>query len=246
MVERLYLMQAGRCKVDRSVLEPEAPRGDVLRIPVWMYLVRSRDGIFLVDTGMPDEALGRPGYFDGTEDEGLILPEMGRTDRMEGVLSRVGLTPGDVTAVISTHWHFDHAGGNRRLRSTPILVHPAEREAARAGAYPPECKDPDLDYRDAGDGDEPTPGLRLLHTPGHTPGHLSLLVTLPSGPILLAVDAVYTEANWNGAPGAARDPAASRASLERLKKLAKDTGAPVFFGHDPHQADDPAWQRLQA
>jgi N-acyl homoserine lactone hydrolase len=246
MIRRLSLLPAGTCLVDASVLTPDRPRGELLPTPIWIYLVEGADARFLIDTGMPETTVGRPDYFAGTEDEGLILPQATAEDMVPAVLRRRGLSLRDVDAVVSTHWHFDHAGGNRLFRGTPILVHPAEVEAARAGSYVPECKDLTLDYHYVGDQEEPVPGLVLLHTPGHTPGHLSLLVRREAAPpVLLTVDAVYTRANWDrDVPGAGRDAEAMRKSMARLREIARETGAHVFFGHDRAQAEEPSWHAL--
>lgn len=248
MIRRVRLLRAGRCLVDRSILEAGAPRGERVDTPIWMTLVESEDALILVDTGMPEGSIQNPGYFEGTEDEGLILPQTTAGDTAAAALARVGLAVSDIDAVVSTHWHFDHAGGNRSFPSTPILVHPEEIAAAGSGGYRPECIDPTLTYRTVGDGEVPLPGLTLLHTPGHTPGHLSLFLELQQGPpLLLTVDAVYVAASWRtGEPGGGRDKGVMRQSMARLKEVARTTGARVFFGHDGEQARSEAWLPLMA
>jgi N-acyl homoserine lactone hydrolase len=81
------------------------------------------------------------------------------------------------------------------------------------------------------------PGVELLATPGHTPGHQSLLVRLAgSGPLLFTADAVYIQQLWQADElGAAADPVAARASMDRLRAVAASTGAQVICGHDPTQ-----------
>ncbi len=244
----LKILRAGSCLVDRSVVVQGEPRGRMVTFPVWMYLLRGPDTVALVDTGMPSRCIGDDRFFDGTDDEDLILPRMKTADTLEAVLAREGLGVADIDMLISTHWHFDHAGSNQAFRRQPILVHPDEIACAKAGhSYPPECRDLTLDYRDVRDGDSPLPGVRLLHTPGHTPGHLSLLVEPPGvEPVLLTVDAVYTEVNWTqGTPGAMADESLGSKSVDRLREVAQSSGARVFFGHDPSQAEQPQWQALQ-
>lgn len=244
----LRILRAGSCLVDWSVLMRGEPPGKMLSFPVFMYLLRGRDALALVDTGMPSRCIGDDRFFDGTDDEGLILPRMTEEDTLEAVLGREGVQVSDIDFLISTHWHFDHAGRNQALRGKPILVHPDEIACARAGhPYPPECRDMTLDYRPVQDGDSPLPGVQLLHTPGHTPGHLSLLVeTLGSAPVLLTVDAVYAEVNWRAdMPGAMSDLSLGERSVRRLRDVAESSGARVFFGHDPDQCDRPEWQSLR-
>ena len=80
------------------------------------------------------------------------------------------------------------------------------------------------------------PGVRLIPTPGHTPGHQSLVVDSVDGRTVLVGQALYTRAEWDGASGpgvsgleSAWDPAAYRASVARLRALQPDV---VLFGHD--------------
>jgi N-acyl homoserine lactone hydrolase len=82
---------------------------------------------------------------------------------------------------------------------------------------------------------EPWPGVRLLATPGHSPGHMSMLVALPDGWIALAADAADTQTNLTEriAPGillAGREQAL--ASIDRFKEAAATVGALMIPGHD--------------
>jgi glyoxylase-like metal-dependent hydrolase (beta-lactamase superfamily II) len=81
------------------------------------------------------------------------------------------------------------------------------------------------------------PGLDLLLTPGHTPGHQSVLVTLDNGHrLLFTIDAVYTAINWEeDALGAMSDPVAGKESVARLRHEAMQPNTTVIFGHDPAQ-----------
>jgi glyoxylase-like metal-dependent hydrolase (beta-lactamase superfamily II) len=82
---------------------------------------------------------------------------------------------------------------------------------------------------------EPVPGIRIFATPGHSPGHQSIVVDSPDGPLLLAGQAVYSHGEWQGIDGAregassARDTAAYQRSVQRLRDLRPKR---VLFGHD--------------
>lgn len=246
MFREVQLLRAGACRIDRSQLVTGTPEGTMVRIPIWMYLLRGRDSLMLVDTGMPPELIGNERYFADAGEGDQILPQMTPEDTLERVLGRQGLRIENLDAVISTHWHFDHAGGSRQLGSRPVLVHPDELASARAEAELPFWVDPALDFRPARDGDHPMPGVTLLHSPGHTPGHLSLLLE-PEGAaaILLTIDAAYTAQNWReDVPGAMLDPVLGLQSVARLKAIAKDASARVFFGHDAAQAEEEFWRAL--
>lgn len=244
MIRRLRMLKAGECVVDASVLMPRRPRGQMIRLPIWTYLVEASDARFLVDTGMPRSCVGNPDYFKGTEDEGLILPDMKEGDHVMAVLERLGLQPRELDAVVATHLHFDHAGGLAAFAGVPVLIQQEEYDLARRGEVLPECFPEGPLYRPYAGDRELAPGLRLLHTPGHTPGHTSVLVELPGEPpVLLTVDAVYTRENWEGEPGAFSEPERAERSVARLREIARETGARVFFGHDVEQAAEAEWQK---
>ncbi|MDA8344104.1 MAG: N-acyl homoserine lactonase family protein [Thermaerobacter sp.] len=246
MLQEISLLHAGNCLIDQSELVTGSEEGTLVRVPIWMYLLRTDDALLLVDSGMPTECIGNERYFSGEQDGDHILPQMQADDAVARVLARQGYSIGDLDALISTHWHFDHAGGNRLFHGKPVLVHPAELEQARTETALPVWVDLSLDFRPVADGDQPAAGITLLHTPGHTPGHLSLLLH-PSGerPIMLTIDAAYTARNWmENLPGAMVDPALGMRSVSRLQALAREESAVVFFGHDAAQAQEPLWQKL--
>src|SRR6185369_12544302 len=84
---------------------------------------------------------------------------------------------------------------------------------------------PGLIYRPVEGDHAILPGIEVVSTPGHSPGHQSLLVVTDEGPTILAGQALYSVGEWTGAAGAregrssARDLAAYDASVGRLKAL---------------------------
>ena len=152
--------------------------GDVLvegeRWPNSIHVVEHPEGRVLVDTGMIDST-----------------PEL---DAEWGIRFDASLIPRDVVCVINTHLHFDHCGGNRLFAGTPIHVQRVEREAARADGYTiAEWVEFDGATYVEHDGEaEILPGVRVLPTPGHTPGHQSVLVDTDEGLVVLAGDVGYT------------------------------------------------------
>jgi N-acyl homoserine lactone hydrolase len=152
--------------------------GDVLvegeRWPNSIHVVEHPGGRVLVDTGMIDST-----------------PEL---DAEWGIRFDASLIPRDVVCVINTHLHFDHCGGNRLFAGTPTHVQRVEREAARADGYTiAEWVEFDGATYVEHDGEaEILPGVRVLPTPGHTPGHQSVLVDTDDGLVVLAGDVGYT------------------------------------------------------
>ena len=189
------------------------------------YAVRHPGGVFLFDTGIGQ---GNKEFDDYYMVRGRALPE---------VLAQAGVDEAEITAIANCHLHADHSGQNLRFPGVPIYVQPAEWAVAHAEDYTI------LDWVDfpgarieqvAGD-HAPAPGIRIFATPGHSPGHQSLVVESRDGPLLLAGQAVYSHGEWQGIDGArngenhARDGEAYRRSVLRLKALNPKR---VLFGHD--------------
>lgn len=239
-VKAIHLLPVGRIDIDNSALDTRVSPGKKTNIPIWTYLIETEEGPILVDTGMPPSCATDPlGIFRdvGVEDDSIV-PIMSKDDAIDQALKKLGYQPRDLVCLINTHLHFDHAGGNPLFSETEVILQKSEYEAAMdSDDYFDFCRDPRLNYKLI-DGDyEVLPGLSLIYTPGHSPGHQSLLVhTETSGSILLTVDAAYTRANYEDlVPFAAHNPNQTADSIERLKTIAKDENAFVFFGHDPKQ-----------
>jgi len=143
------------------------------RWPVFGWAIERGEETILVDTGMIDST-----------------PEL---DAEWGPVLLPWPELGDVTAVINTHLHFDHCGGNRRFAGVPTYVQRAELAAADGPDYLTEWA------RFAGetyvelDGDaELFDGVSVLFTPGHTPGHQSVVVVTDDGLVVLGGDVTYS------------------------------------------------------
>ena len=150
-------------------------------------------------------------------------------------LRRLGVAPSDLAGVYATHGHYDHLSGLARLRQladVPLWLHPAEHEAVRAGdglrtsatllydrAFPPLTVEHSLR-----DGQTLPGGVRVIHTPGHSPGSVCFLLETGGRRVLLAGDTL-----WGGFhPALGSDIEAWRSSLDRL--LLEDFEV-MSFGH---------------
>ena len=221
-VKKLYFIPAGRCMLDHSSVNSALTPGKLLNLPVWCYLLETEEDYILVDTGMPESAVNNEGLFNGTFVEGQILPKMTEEDRIVTILKRVGYEPDDLLYIISSHLHFDHAGGNGAFTNTPIIVRRTEYEATlHREEYMKECILPHLNYKIIEGDYEVVPGVQVLYTPGHSPGHQSLFIeTEQSGSVLLTIDASYTKENFEDeVPFAGFNPELALSSIKRLKKL---------------------------
>jgi N-acyl homoserine lactone hydrolase len=192
--------------------------------PVFGYLIRHPNGPILVDTGV--------GLGNAFIDE-LYSPVHYSLD---AALTQRGLGVEAVKAVASSHLHFDHCGQNSRFVEAPVVVQPAEVEAARTPLYtvPEWAEPPGVDLRVVDGDHELAPGVRVLLTPGHTPGHQAVVVDGDDGPTVIAGQAAWSveafEAGELGDDG--WDQAAGRASIRRLRELRP---ARVVFAHDERE-----------
>lgn len=237
---KLYFLSGGMLDAARSVIHPGDDSRHRVTLPVMQVLIESDGKRLLVDTGLPSTVAGdtdalRREY--GIEPD-WIRAQIGAEERVDRQLARVGLTPSEVDLVVNTHFHFDHAGGNALFAGVPFWVQEAEIMAAREDGYLPVWDAPHLQFFTVVGDWSPLPGVQMLHTPGHTPGHQSMLVRLEHETWLFTWDAVYTEEHWRqDKVGAVVDAAAARASIERLRQIAAAEKARLIFGHDPAQWD---------
>jgi glyoxylase-like metal-dependent hydrolase (beta-lactamase superfamily II) len=186
-----------------------------LPVTVGSFLVRTEHNNLLIDLGL------------GAVD--FEVPGMGsfRGGRLIDSLAAEGLRPSDIDTVVFTHLHHDHVGWTTGHAPAPGVVHagaPAEltfREARHVvdrvewdywnGTAEVTGPDPDAVRKPLSsviqflDRDELiVPGVRAIATPGHTPGHTSVLVTEPGGDgqLLVLGDVMHTQAqvsetHWN-------------------------------------------------
>jgi glyoxylase-like metal-dependent hydrolase (beta-lactamase superfamily II) len=192
------------------------------------YAVRHPGGVFLFDTGFAPPEPELETFYDAYRVQ--VRPIL-------DALSDAGIARDQVTAIANCHLHLDHCGQNPLFPNVPIYVQPAEWAAANEADYTVTSA---VDFPRARnlqvEGDhEPAPGIRIFATPGHSPGHQSLLVETPDGALLLAGQAVYSRGEWAGIDGArdgsidAPDRPAYARSVAMLRALNPKR---VLFGHD--------------
>ncbi|NQX36997.1 N-acyl homoserine lactonase family protein [Herbiconiux sp. VKM Ac-2851] len=150
------------------------------RLPVYVHLVAHPDGLILVDTGLTE-----------------LHPAAADMDPQLEPLTEQGLDLSRVTAVVNTHLHFDHCGGNHLFAGRPVYVR--RRELADARTLEDytirEWVDaPGVEYVEVDGELELLPGVRLLPAPGHTPGSQIVVVDTPQGPVAIVGDTAV----WSG------------------------------------------------
>jgi N-acyl homoserine lactone hydrolase len=215
-----------------------------VEVPVPFYLLRHSAGTVLVDGGNP-LAVARDPHAHWGPLANVFEVHMSEDQHCAAQLAQLGIGPGEVTHVVQTHLHIDHTGALGHFPEAAVVVHARELEAARAAENPAtsgyvraDYDRPELRWQPfTGDLDLFGDGVvRLLETPGHAAGHVSLLIQLPeTGPVLLTADAADNRDQWEGRAHVralhSREQAAR--SMQRLHELAEQTGALKVFGHDP-------------
>jgi glyoxylase-like metal-dependent hydrolase (beta-lactamase superfamily II) len=196
------------------------------------YLIRHAQGYFLWDTGVADSTSPNPPPGDPP---GITWR---RPKTLAAQLNELGVRPDDVKYIAVSHTHPDHAGNVELFPKSMLLVQKAEYEWPDANGRPrfkPEHPVTKLEGdRDVfGDG-----SVTIISTPGHTPGHQSLLVRLPkTGALLLSGDAVHFKANWEarGVPGGNTDKEKTVASMTHMADLIAQNKAQLWINHDKPQ-----------
>ena len=214
---------------------PEALVDGKLRFPLTSYLIRTSGRTVLVDTGLgPRLRGGRAGV----------------TGLLPGALTALGVAPEQVDTVLFTHLHFDHVGWNcvereggwaPRFPNARYLIHRPEWErwSTESFRYLAEQVQPLFQTHHVqliDDGCEPVPGVQVLNTPGHTAGHISILVYSSGEGGVITGDAAHTPLELEQpdcSPAIDEDPAQSAASRSMLVQRIEAEGLLVLGGHFP-------------
>ncbi len=207
-------------------------------IPISAWLITTAAGRrLLLDTGFP------PAY--ATDEREMALADgldgfgrlVGHTvdHTILGALALRGLTAADISHVLLSHSHIDHVGGLDCFPDAEVILS-AEEHAEPRPLYFGKRRPmdwPDVRYRSLTGTTEICGGLRMIATPGHTAGHMSVLIRLDGQAVVLAVDAInrFSEPT-EGYPDAS-DPVLAARSGKRLMDLARRHKARMIPGHEP-------------
>jgi N-acyl homoserine lactone hydrolase len=197
------------------------------------YLIKHGDDYMLWDTG-----------------NAMTAPNVAPKESVVDNLAKIGVKPDQIKYVGISHYHADHTGQLPSLPKATLLIGAREWDAITS-PKPPEganvkafegwikgeskVEPQPIDKDVFGDGT-----VIMLRTPGHTPGHSSLLVKLSQmGPVIITGDAVHFRENWDsdGVPTPNYDRAQTVASIDRLKKIAANLKATVIIQHDARDVE---------
>lgn len=237
-VERLYILNCGEGVAgDISRWSPGVNVGKSMDFVDNCYLIKHSQGWLLWDTGVTDAIAAMP---DGQKPADARATHWKRPKTLASQLEQLGVKPADIKYVAVSHTHPDHIGNITMFPQSMVLVQKAEYDwpspfgrALQAGA--PAVNKLEGDHDVFGDG-----SVTLIATPGHTPGHQSLLVKLSkTGTLLLSGDAVHFKDNWENrrVPDINFNKEQTAASLQRMAEVLAKEKAQLWINHDKAQRD---------
>ena len=215
------------------------PDGEQLTMPMSSYVIRSGGKTVLVDTGVGAElgSLGRAGF-------------TGTCGLLPGALESAGIHVRDIDAVVFTHLHADHIGWNVIDRDGALapmfpnadyIVNRAEWAFWSAANRPEIARcvrtvEAAGQLRAVDEGFEPAPGVSLLGTPGHTAGHVSVLMLDGGAGGVITGDAAHHPGEFEDPdinPPYDADPDEAKRSRLALADRIEADGLVVLGGHFP-------------
>jgi N-acyl homoserine lactone hydrolase len=236
-LERLYILDCGQnTGKDQSRWSPGVNEGKPIEFSDNCYLIRHAKGLLLWDTGVPDAVAAMP--------DGMVVANGAivyrRAQTLIAQLAEIGVKPADITYVAVSHTHGDHVGNIGLFPTSTVLIQGAEYDWAMTQSVKPAFAATQKIEKLAGDHDVFGDGsVMILSTPGHTPGHESLLVLLPkTGALVLSGDAVHFRDNWEQrrVPSMNVNRDQTLASLQRIAGVLADKKAQLWINHDKPQS----------
>lgn len=247
---RIFMLQFGAEPVAKSLSLKNGSPTQVLYEPIVGILVDTDDGWVLLETGIGRQALD--------DEPAMVAMYQGAVGEkrpwgLEGeplvtALAEAGLAISDLTLAAVSHLHADHSGGLPLLAAAriPVVIHRREldfverqRPGVDLGYYTPDYVNRSIDWRVVGEDTQIAPGVFLLETPGHAPGHCSYRVDLhETGTWLFAIDAADLGENVLDVvpPGTTAIPSDTKRAEESLRRLIEEADsldARLVPGHDP-------------
>ncbi|MGL3109000.1 N-acyl homoserine lactonase family protein [Bradyrhizobium sp. BR 1432] len=232
-VERLYVLNCGEGTAgDISRWTPGLNEGKAMDFVDTCYLIKHAKGWFLWDTGIADSVAAMPNGLVPADPKAVTWR---RPKTLAAQLEQLGVKPADIKAMAVSHTHPDHIGNVELFPQATLYVQKTEYDWPAANneprfkpSHPVELLAGDKDV--FGDG-----SVTILSTPGHTPGHQSLLVKLPkTGAVILSGDAVHFKDNWDNrrVPSMNVSKDQTAASMQKIADTLAKEKAQLWINHD--------------
>jgi len=237
-VAKLYILNCGEGVAgDISRWSPGVNEGQSMDFVDNCYLIKHAQGWFLWDTGIADAVAALPGGLPAADAKAVTWH---RPKTLAAQLDELGVKPSDIKALAVSHTHPDHIGNVELFPNAMLYVQKAEYEWPGTANTPRFKKEHPVTLLE-GDRDVFGDGsVTILSTPGHTPGHQSLLVKLPkTGEVVLSGDAAHFKSNWDNrrVPAPNWNKEQTLASMERIAEVLKKDDAQLWINHDKAQRD---------
>ena len=244
---RLYFFSSGTTKTKVHLFKMHQGLNEPFEIPMPWFLIVHPKGNVIIDGGNTLALARDPHHWADSDDFWPVLRE---EQHCVNELHRIGIDPASVRYVFQSHLHTDHCGALGHFPDARFIVQKRELEYAYVhdwyvhDAYVRADFDHDVDwlfldgehddgYDVHGDG-----VIRAFFTPGHSPGHTSVVVDLPqTGPVMLTMDACYTRDHYENRamPGILHSGADVVASVAKIRRFVERSGALLVPGHDPDE-----------
>ncbi len=203
---------------DQGIMTYQRHYGKAIHIPIYVFYLEGPEGPILVDTGLEDFIVS---------DE--VQNELGlKAEYFEDALARFGLKPADIRIIIHTHLHNDHCENDPLCSSAKVYVQ-REELAFCHNPHPLDHRYDDsylegLDIVELEGAAEIVPGVRVIPTPGHTPGGQSVIVDTPSAGKVLITGFCCNEKNFPKSgpavcPGVHTDAIVAWESINMVKRM---------------------------
>ena len=220
--------------------------GTTVYIPYLAFLLQWDERVLLFDTGPNAELVRNPAAWIGESAE-LYDVRVDESQLLVNQLHALGVSPSEITDVVLSHLHYDHAGSVKSFPNATVHVQRTEYDSA-IGAYGEGAADYvrsefdgklNWNFLDGGTDLFGDGRCIILATPGHTPGHQSLVANSEAGPVIFVGDAAphpQTLAT-RVLPSVVWDAASEVASWRHLEDSAARYQATLVFPHDPNFRD---------
>ena len=251
---KLYAFSSGALTLGKGALVNLAPMEPTIQVPVGFYVVKHPKGTVLFDTGNNDRIITDPSYWGAsfTALKPVNTPDVA----IDTQLKKIGLTPDDITYVVTSHLHLDHGGNVGKFPKSTLVVQKSEIQNAfwpEPGTGGPYMVGDVMPLRSANT-DNPN-AVKMIQLNGdldlfgdgtivvkrwvaHTPGSQMMTVKLKNtGLIILTGDNVYFRENVekNNPPNIvlAYSTTGFFTAFEWIRRMMATENANFFTAHDP-------------